>query len=305
MIKYNVTQFKAICINEIFQTLNGESGLFYLGRLSMDNNKFQLHEGFLVIKANERLEISFSAHHYCSFTSLRGQSRITDGRNVEINLRSRGVGKVFHTLSSIRGNLTISNLCDVTSIIHIVVSEKLPLVKVEKADESNRTIIRAPHIQNDQLSWSVNGISRLPRDMPYILSSHLEEMSEVSRSSQNVRSRICIHSNDENKIQEMFMSFETKTLIPMMEHLDKNESLILLNGKFQYDIFDHSGNRLAAINLLGIKEPDFDERSYFYVSIGNRVLHSPGQIHRKVIAKETTTGPFMPSQTITHTKAIY
>lgn len=107
------------------------------------------------------------------------------------------------------------------------------------------------------------------------------------------RIRICFHQSSDDLLQEMLILFAGRTYVRPARHLDKEESLLVLEGRGTYFFFDDAGNVTARIPL----GPLGSGRSYF-CRIPRSVYHCLLVESEFMLAMEATTGPFRPDQTV-------
>lgn len=288
-------------MSSLNESLQGNSGLVNLGSLSPDSDSLELYEAFIVINPKEHLEIFFPLSHYCSFTLVQGSATIAD-EGEEITRFYHGVhGRVYQFMEMFEGTLSFYNSGNCISVIQLSVSPIMPSVQFSSQTTHQGFVSKPTDTKQSDTKWISSSVSRMPNNLQHLLAEHLETLGEVSSPSNGGRSRICVHQSDESLIHEMFMSFETNTIFPAMSHSDKNESLTLFRGQFLYEFFDNRGTPVDSLELTGALEENFDSSKPFYIRIFKDVFHAPTKIKNRVLAKETTTGPFLPNQTVTLT----
>ncbi|MBY0522090.1 MAG: WbuC family cupin fold metalloprotein [Gemmataceae bacterium] len=107
------------------------------------------------------------------------------------------------------------------------------------------------------------------------------------------RLRICCHRATDDRLHEMLMVFSGDTYIRPSLHVDKEESLFVLEGLGTYVFFDDQGNITERVAL----GPIGSGRS-FYCRIPANTYHSLMIESDQLLAKETTSGPFRREDTI-------
>jgi cupin fold WbuC family metalloprotein len=107
------------------------------------------------------------------------------------------------------------------------------------------------------------------------------------------RLRICVHQTSDDRLHEMLMTFAGSTYIRPSKHIDKEESLFVLQGLATYFFFDDHGEMTAKVKLgpLGSGRP-------CYCRIPANAWHSLVVESPDVLVKETTSGPFLRSDTV-------
>lgn len=106
------------------------------------------------------------------------------------------------------------------------------------------------------------------------------------------RIRICCHPGVDDRLHEMLMVFSNETYIRPSLHVDKEESLLVLEGLGTYWFFDAAGNVTDKVEL----GPIGSGRS-FYCRIPANTHHCLTIETPILVAKETTSGPFSRDDT--------
>jgi cupin fold WbuC family metalloprotein len=106
------------------------------------------------------------------------------------------------------------------------------------------------------------------------------------------RVRICAHHHRDDRLHEMLMAFSDATYIRPSMHIDKEESLLLLEGLGTYFFFDDHGKVVDQVAL----GPIHAGRS-FYCRIPANTWHALVLESDLLVAKETTSGPFSRADT--------
>ena len=113
------------------------------------------------------------------------------------------------------------------------------------------------------------------------------------KNTQKKRIRICAHLNEKVGLQEMFIALSDKTYIRPHKHLNKSESLHVLEGAADVVFFDDKGKITKIIPLS-----KFSTKSCFYYRISEPMYHTFIIKSDIFIFHETTQGPFKKSDTI-------
>jgi len=110
------------------------------------------------------------------------------------------------------------------------------------------------------------------------------------------RSRICLHSSNENNVQEMIIVAHKSTDIGIHRHpINKPESYHVLEGLLKVCIFDDYGNIKIEKELFSDKHP----RMY---KIDGNIWHKPIPISEWVVYHEVATGPFVKEKDVEYFK---
>jgi cupin fold WbuC family metalloprotein len=106
------------------------------------------------------------------------------------------------------------------------------------------------------------------------------------------RLRICAHRSGDDRLHEMLMTFSGSTYIRPSLHVDKEESLYVLEGRATYLFFDETGRVTSRVGLgpRGSGRP-------FYCRIPANTYHSLVVESEQILVKETTSGPFSRADT--------
>lgn len=119
-----------------------------------------------------------------------------------------------------------------------------------------------------------------------------EFLKEQLQEKKLDRIRICCHPGVEDRLHEMLMVFSRDTYIRPSIHIDKEESLLILEGFGTYVFFDDQGNVIDRVPL----GPMGSGRS-FYCRIPANTYHCLTIESPILVAKETTSGPFSRADT--------
>jgi cupin fold WbuC family metalloprotein len=118
-------------------------------------------------------------------------------------------------------------------------------------------------------------------------------LQEKRRNENLDRLRICVHKTGDDRLHEMLMTFAGTTYVRPSLHVDKEESLFILDGFGTYVFFDEQGNITKAVKL----GPLGSGRSY-YCRIPANTYHSLVVESDEILVKETTSGPFSRADTV-------
>lgn len=107
------------------------------------------------------------------------------------------------------------------------------------------------------------------------------------------RLRICAHRTEDDRLHEMLMTFSGSTYIRPSLHVDKEESLYVLEGRATYFFFDEMGRVTSRVGLgpRGSGRP-------FYCRIPANTYHCLVVESAQILVKETTSGPFNRADTV-------
>ena len=141
---------------------------------------------------------------------------------------------------------------------------------------------------NDNVLLSTNQIPTISKNDCIIL----RDMADKSLLK---RARICLHSSNTDQLQDMLIYLGPECDIDISYHINKDESLVVMQGNGSYNFYDNEGNVCATVNLQNF-ESMTDETACF-ARINRFVPHKilPGE--DGIMIYETTSGPFDKNDT--------
>lgn len=123
--------------------------------------------------------------------------------------------------------------------------------------------------------------------------SDILTLSQKAALTKRRRIRICVHRDDKDVVQEMFIVHTNKTYIRPHKHLTKKESLHIIQGKATIVLFTDKG-RIKDVVKMG----DFSTGLPFYLKTEKPVYHSMLITSAELIFLEITNGPFRRNETV-------
>ncbi len=121
----------------------------------------------------------------------------------------------------------------------------------------------------------------------------INELINKAKLTSRNRVRFCSHSSTDEIVHEMFIVHPKGAYVRPHKHLNKIESMIILDGEADYVLFDEIGG-VQEIIPMG----DYQSDKPFYQSTRTEQFHSL-IIHSKwLIFLEVTQGPFNREDTI-------
>ena len=106
------------------------------------------------------------------------------------------------------------------------------------------------------------------------------------------KSRICVHTNNKDKIHEMFIFHKKGAYVRPHKHVNKLESFHLISGKATIIFFDNNGNPKKVIKM-----GDYKSGKNFYYKIFKSFFHTL-IVEKDIFFHEVTSGPFIKNKTI-------
>jgi len=126
---------------------------------------------------------------------------------------------------------------------------------------------------------------RFDQDLPFLI--------QARKASARGRTRILMHPDSASKLHEMYVLYGKETFIRANMHIDKDESVFVLEGIIDVVLFENSGHISEVVRLEANS-----------ANIGNFILLPANQYHSVIIRSdfallfESTPGPFDPAVTV-------
>ena len=121
-------------------------------------------------------------------------------------------------------------------------------------------------------------------------------LKKISKESDLRRSRICLHDNNDDPIQEMIIHFCEDSYIRPHKHKNKSESYLILDGLLDLIYFDDKGNIIERHELS--KYDKLKKNNVFYVRTKNQLYHTLLIKSKYAIILEITNGPYNKTSSI-------
>jgi cupin fold WbuC family metalloprotein len=116
---------------------------------------------------------------------------------------------------------------------------------------------------------------------------------EKVKSSPTKRARICVHNGIEDRLQEMFIAFDSATYVRPSYHMNKDESFHMMEGYGKYVFFSDQGEPVSDLRL-----GPYDSDLPFFCRIPGNLPHSLIVYSDYAVAHEVTSGPFEKGSTV-------
>lgn len=130
-------------------------------------------------------------------------------------------------------------------------------------------------------------------NISYLSPEHHLFLADKMKKKNLDRVRICNHLNSNEHLHEMLMLFSRETFVTPSLHIDKEESLFVLEGEGRYVFFDEKGD---ITNVVPLSTDRKNANRYCRVPANTYhmlIVDSP-----TILVKETTSGPFEKESTI-------
>ena len=125
------------------------------------------------------------------------------------------------------------------------------------------------------------------KPITYISNKDIKFIKNKAKKNYSQKCRLCTHKNEKDNFQEMFIVHTKNCYIRPHYHIDKVESLQVIEGKADLYIFNTSGHVISK-KLLG--DP-LSKRTYYY-RINKKIIHMLIIKSDFFVFKETASKPF-------------
>ena len=139
---------------------------------------------------------------------------------------------------------------------------------------------------NDEVLFTDDGIVKIGRQ-------EVESLKEQAGRNPRKRIRLCAHKGVDDGLHEMFIIHAKDTYVRPHKHLNKSESIHVLEGSVDLIIFDEAGS-ITEVTRLG----DYASGGRFYHRLSDPTYHTLIIVSEVIAFHETTNGPFRPADTI-------
>ena len=121
----------------------------------------------------------------------------------------------------------------------------------------------------------------------------ITELVEISKNTSRGRTRLCAHRNVNESVHEMFIVHPKGAYIPPHKHLEKSESILVLDGEVEYFTFSDDGVVNQRISM-----GDYRSGKSFFFRLQKPIFHSMLILSETLTFLEITKGPFKSDDTI-------
>lgn len=122
--------------------------------------------------------------------------------------------------------------------------------------------------------------------------SDILHLKAAAIQSEQKRSRICFHATSDDQQQEMLIAAHKSSYIRPHRHIQKTETLTIIEGKCDALLFDKTGNLINKFSMTCASE-----RDCFFYRMPPKYFHSLIIESEWLIFLETTIGPFNNTDT--------
>tara|TARA_Y100000591_G_C21584654_1_gene570073 strand:- start:35 stop:550 length:516 start_codon:yes stop_codon:yes gene_type:complete len=131
-------------------------------------------------------------------------------------------------------------------------------------------------------------IIRNKENLAYFNSNIFKKLTKLAENSDLFRSRICIHTNNNAKTNEMIIALKRGSYIRPHTHPNfKSESYHIIKGSMTVFVFNKKGNLQKKIKMGEVRTG-----LNFYYRMSKSYYHMPVATSKYCIYHETYSGPF-------------
>ena len=126
----------------------------------------------------------------------------------------------------------------------------------------------------------------------------IRDLVEISKTTSRGRVRLCAHETVNESVHEMFIVHPKGAYIPPHKHLEKSESILVLDGEVEYFTFSDDGVVNQRISM-----GDYRSGKSFFFRLQKPLFHSMLVVSETLTFLEITKGPFNSDDTVEATWA--
>lgn len=121
----------------------------------------------------------------------------------------------------------------------------------------------------------------------------IKKLISLADNTSRKRVRYCSHSSEHDLLHEMVIVHPRDAYVRPHKHINKIESMLVIDGELDYIMFDDNGN-VENIVSMG----DYESKKPFYQTIRQEKFHSLIIKSKWLVFLEITNGPFDKKDTI-------
>lgn len=142
------------------------------------------------------------------------------------------------------------------------------------------------HKENDEVYYPDEDIVRV--DV-----ATLEELKRLALLNERKRVRLCTHKSPVEKLHEMFIVHTAECYVRPHKHIDKAESMAILEGEVDLVLF-HNDGEVKQVLQMGALETG----KLFYYRMSEPIYHTLLIRTPFLVFHEATEGPFLREKTV-------
>ncbi|EQA69793.1 WbuC family cupin fold metalloprotein [Leptospira noguchii] len=141
------------------------------------------------------------------------------------------------------------------------------------------------HKENDEVLYP-------KEDIVVIDKEDLEDLKKLALLNPRQRVRLCAHKTSNDRLHEMFIIHTKECYVRPHKHLEKAESMAIIEGEVDVVLFNENGTILKVIRM-----GDMNSGKLFYYRMSTPIYHSLFIRSEFLVFHESTEGPFLREQT--------
>lgn len=130
-------------------------------------------------------------------------------------------------------------------------------------------------------------------DIVVISAADLKELKQLALINPRRRVRLCAHRSPNDRLHEMFIVHTRDCYVRPHKHLEKTESMAILEGEVDVVLFNENGS-IRQVIPMGTP----DSGKVFYQRLSDSIYHTLIIRTDFLVFHETTEGPFLRGNTI-------
>ena len=115
----------------------------------------------------------------------------------------------------------------------------------------------------------------------------INKLINLAKKTPRNRVRFCSHSSDQDTLHEMFIVHPKGAYVRPHKHINKIESMLVIDGEVDYIMFDNDGNVDEIVEMGGV-----ESKKSFYQTIRQDKFHTLIIKSEWLVFLEITNGPF-------------
>jgi len=120
----------------------------------------------------------------------------------------------------------------------------------------------------------------------------IEFLKKKANGNTRKRARLCTHSNEKAIHHDMFIVHHHESYVPPHWHINKDESIHIIDGEALCLIYSRHGFLLNVYELNAYKK-----NAMFYLRFPKGIIHSLLIVSEWLVFHESTSGPFLSGHT--------
>ena len=121
---------------------------------------------------------------------------------------------------------------------------------------------------------------------------NIEQLVRAAEKNSRNRIRFCVHQTEDEPLHQMFIVHPRYAYVRPHMHVEKSESILILDGDLDYIIFDERGNIKERLQMGA-----YNSGKHFFQRTGPEIIHTL-LIHSEwLVFLELIEGPFVKTET--------